>query len=922
MSKRRGFFCPNHFFFRFSVKKTLIAAAGAVLGVCGIALADALVHEQASATPTVTFNSHSFVLNGKPVFLFGGQIEPARVPRDQWRDRLLRMKQAGYNAVSTYIFWSAHEQPKGVYHFDDNLDLDAWFTLLKQLGLYSFVRLGPYVCSEWDLGGWPAYLAGENVTVRTYNTALLGYVDKWFAKVVPIIQKYQIHKGGTIIFYQLENEYEQCPTQDNNYKTWLADKAKSLGMEVPYLFSGQNHDWTLNPSQFPTSTWICTEFWTKTANWGAAYWYGDPDASTMARINNGTWKGCASGIAGFFHYMGYGGTNFGYAGDYEGQMTSYDYQCHIAETGRFRPDYYGIKRAGLLAQSFNDLLASSTNGSSLIDPAPTNVTAYVNNSTIGKLAFLENKGTAPIQGLKLKFKSKSAAIPTQGSVTLPAGQFCHFLADYGLTSNDTIDYCTPNILGMKTIGTSTYLICYGSADAAGEIAIRCQTAPATLPASPWQWNAASKTALLSYTYPTTSGVKEYQFSLKDGKTLKLLVMNDAQADNTWITDSMIVSGVHFVEDSTVEFPYATGGQAIVYTAGNRQEFSQQPVAAPSAIPITAPTWSTADARADTSLNDSSWQSSSSPLSMDAYGWHNAYGWYRATINANQAATQTIALPTIMDYRAVFWNGKRSGLTVPVKQGKNVLAIFVGHYARNKAVGYQGNLGTFAPQKGLLGNVTLGGSNIYNWRFKGGLDLDESSLVGTVTNWSQFLGRAWNSGATAADSVPRFYKYTFNYTANSTIHQTFRLTCSSLSRGAAWINGHSLGRTRTNMPTYAPLYVPECWLQATNTLIIFSQDGVAPGGLALTPQETYSVQQISPVSVRPESQRQRSVLPHNVTANVLRTVYDLQGRVVARIPAGKNLTAILQMQSRRGVYIVRTNGQSQILVAPGSGMINR
>jgi len=217
-------------------------------------------------------------------------------------------------------------------------------------------------------------------------------------------------------------------------------------------------------------------------------------------------------------------------------------------------------------------------------------------------------------------------------------------------------------------------------------------------------------------------VNEYQFSLKDGKTLMLLIMNDAQADKTWITDSMIVSGVQFVEDNTVEFPYATGGQAIVYTAGNRQVFSQQPVTAPSAIPITAPTWYNEDARADTSLDDASWQSSSSPLSMDAYSWHNAYGWYRATINANQAATQTIALPTIKDYSVVFWNGKQSGLTVPVKQGKNVLAIFVGHYARNKAVGYVGNLGTYASQKGLLGNVTLGGNNISNWKFKGGWTL--------------------------------------------------------------------------------------------------------------------------------------------------------------------------------------------------------
>ena len=45
-----------------------------------------------------------------------------------WRDRLMRMKREGYNCVSTYIFWDAHEPIQGQYNFTGNLDLDAWAT--------------------------------------------------------------------------------------------------------------------------------------------------------------------------------------------------------------------------------------------------------------------------------------------------------------------------------------------------------------------------------------------------------------------------------------------------------------------------------------------------------------------------------------------------------------------------------------------------------------------------------------------------------------------------------------------------------------------------------------------------------------------------------------------------------------------------
>ena len=43
----------------------------------------------------------------------------ARVPRELWRERLVKMKRAGFNTVSTYVFWNAQEPAPGVFEFGD-----------------------------------------------------------------------------------------------------------------------------------------------------------------------------------------------------------------------------------------------------------------------------------------------------------------------------------------------------------------------------------------------------------------------------------------------------------------------------------------------------------------------------------------------------------------------------------------------------------------------------------------------------------------------------------------------------------------------------------------------------------------------------------------------------------------------------------
>ncbi|KAL8173689.1 UNVERIFIED_CONTAM: Beta-galactosidase-1-like protein 2 [Gekko kuhli] len=64
-----------------------------------------------------------FLLEGLPFRIFGGSVHYFRVPREYWRDRLLKMKACGLNTLTTYVPWNLHEAAKGKFDFSGSLDL-------------------------------------------------------------------------------------------------------------------------------------------------------------------------------------------------------------------------------------------------------------------------------------------------------------------------------------------------------------------------------------------------------------------------------------------------------------------------------------------------------------------------------------------------------------------------------------------------------------------------------------------------------------------------------------------------------------------------------------------------------------------------------------------------------------------------------
>ena len=88
-----------------------------------------------------------------------------------------------------------------------------------------------------------------------------------------------------------------------------------------------------------------------------------------------------------------------------------------------------------------------------------------------------------------------------------------------------------------------------------------------------------------------------------------------------------------------------------------------------------------------------------------------------------------------------------------------------------------------------------------WQFHGGLDdLDETAIIGRVTNWDDFLAhRPWQTGDSKLADQPTFWKCRFDWHQTPNALQTVGLDTAGLKAGHVWLNGHNLGESPQNSP---------------------------------------------------------------------------------------------------------------------------
>lgn len=183
---------------------------------------------------SVVFKNKSIMIDGKPTYIFSGEIQSFRLPYDQWKDRLEKMKAMGLNSIGTYFAWNFHSQvPNQADFTSPQHDIGKFLDMAAALELYVIVRPGPYICNEWDLGGYPGWLMSEESgDWRTGHPDHLKWCKQWYKDVNTIIAPRQQTKGGPVILYQVENEHFWG---EKEFLEGLAMQAMEDGIEVPLV---------------------------------------------------------------------------------------------------------------------------------------------------------------------------------------------------------------------------------------------------------------------------------------------------------------------------------------------------------------------------------------------------------------------------------------------------------------------------------------------------------------------------------------------------------------------------------------------------------------------------------------------------------------------------------------------------------------
>ena len=837
---------------------------------------DSIFPPEAAAKPYINFDGKGFLINGKRTYIVAGELQYPRTPRAMWRDRLLRIKRAGYNTIQTYAFWNYHEPREGQFDFTGEKDLDAFLKLVRSLDMYAIVRMGPYVNAEWDTGGLPVWLRFKpGLRPMSDNQPFYQAVTPYFNKLFPILVANQINHGGPILMVQLENEHVLDggagggTDMPNAYYHWYYNKARAAGLQVPLFFSGLNHnddpagDAPFDISQ-RTSPWYSTEFWT---GWVGRYGM-DPDRAK--KLERTTWKVIAYGGAGYTHYTMAGGTDFD-TWNNDQQASSYDFGSPIGQVGDLRDAYYRCKRAAMFATSFPAVLANSLAESGGDGTAPTEGGVHITyrKGAAGEILFLDNSNGGPI---KTQIKTADGKLfPSAGPLTLEAGEIMPVVKGYPLAPGVNLEMAAAHLLGAETRGAMTTLVAFGVPGEPVELHFAAAGAkPAGQSAGEKALAVTPTQVVLKTRIPAAAPVVS-AFAV-GGRTVRVLTMSADMADRTWfLGNGLIACGPDYVgevaetggvphlttERRGLDTPAAPARPKLLYTASLAPPALLAPVTlpglrpAPAAAPALGP-WSV-DALtqpAQPGYSDATWKASDKPLPMGADGDISAYAWYRARVSVLTAGTYQVSLSDAGDWLTCFVNGKRQAssdvqtryqtpvprsLTVHLKAGPNTLAFLTAHYGRNKLFNYYGPLDEI-DAKGISGTVSLTTTapqaipvNRFRWRAddKAPDDAAQFAAPGLAAT-----GADWQDATTTTDAFKGRVGWAwFRTTLPNVPGPHRRIHFNSIDdNGTVYLNGKKLA-DGVGVNAGRDISLDNAWRDnAPNVLAVAVQNTAGAGGL--------------------------------------------------------------------------------------------
>jgi beta-galactosidase len=178
---------------------------------------------------TLTLDTYSLRLNGKPWTPIMGEFHYARCPANEWREELLKIKAGGVDIVATYVFWIHHEEIEGQFDWSERRNLRHFLELCGEVGLKAVVRCGPWCHGEVRNGGQPDWLLKKGWKLRSDDPDYLAKVKVLYAEIAKQLSGLLWKDSGPVIGIQFENEY-WGPAQ---HLLTLKRIAREVGLDVP-----------------------------------------------------------------------------------------------------------------------------------------------------------------------------------------------------------------------------------------------------------------------------------------------------------------------------------------------------------------------------------------------------------------------------------------------------------------------------------------------------------------------------------------------------------------------------------------------------------------------------------------------------------------------------------------------------------------
>ena len=346
--------------------------------------------------PTVKWDKHSLIIDGRRVCPVMGEVHYSRIPAAEWKTEVSKMKEGGVTMIACYVFWNHIEEIENQFDWSGQRNLREFLEVCKQESLPVVLRIGPFCHGEVRCGGIPDWVVNSGCKLRSEDPQFLKYVERLYRQIFTQVQGLQWKDGGPVIAAQFDNEYRG----HGSYLMALKQIAVKIGFDLPfYTRTGWPELTTPVPfgEMIPLYGDYADGFWDRSIKETAGNYYKafnfrqqqtpypyftcelgggmmtsyhrriytyPEDAYSMALIKLGS----GSNLLGY--YMYHGGTNPDGKLTYlnETQRTpvtnyndlpvkTYDFQAPLNEFGQRNPHYFSLRKLHLFMQDWGDVLA-------------------------------------------------------------------------------------------------------------------------------------------------------------------------------------------------------------------------------------------------------------------------------------------------------------------------------------------------------------------------------------------------------------------------------------------------------------------------------------------------------------------------------------------------------------------------------------